>query len=274
MNDLKTDSPMNPESTALTITILGSGTSSGVPVIACDCEVCRSSNPRNRRLRSSALVDVRGVKILIDTGPDLRQQCLENDIRRIDAVLYTHEHADHIFGCDDLRIFNFIQKQEIPAFGHARTIGHLKKVYSYFTNPFQNGGGVPKVDFHEISEAFNFQGILIEPIPVWHGKLEIFGYRIGSFAYINDCSAIPDRSLERLKGLKALILDALRYSPHPTHFNLDEAVQVAQQLGAERTFFTHITHDVDHSEANGKLPNGMELVFDGLQIAIDLSSHP
>ncbi|HQQ00665.1 MAG TPA: MBL fold metallo-hydrolase [bacterium] len=260
---------MPPQPANMRITVLGSGTSSGVPVIACDCEVCRSSDPHNRRLRSSALVEVDAIKILIDTGPDLRQQCLENDIRRIDAVLYTHEHADHIFGCDDLRILNFVQGQEIPAFGHSRTISHLRKVYSYFTNPFQNGGGIPKVAFHEVSEAFTFHGILIEPIPVWHGKLEIYGYRIGPFAYVNDCSGIPDRSLERLKGLKVLILDALRYRSHPTHFNLEEAVQTAQMLGAERTFFTHMTHDVDHRKANADLPEGMELAFDRLQIDID-----
>ncbi|MFH1737413.1 MAG: MBL fold metallo-hydrolase, partial [bacterium] len=232
-------------SNGLRVTVLGSGTSSGVPVIGCDCGVCRSDNPRNRRLRSSILVETNGINLLIDTTPDLRQQCLQNNIRRIDAVLYTHEHADHIFGCDDLRAFNFLQGANIPAYGHERTIARLRTVFAYFTNPIQLGGGIPQVTFEAIREPFSFRDVQIEPIPVWHGKMEVFGYRIGPFAYVNDCSSIPESSLERLRGLRVLILDALRHTPHSTHFSLQEAVEIARQLNVERTFFTHMTHKID-----------------------------
>ncbi len=250
------------------VTVLGSGTSSGVPVIGCDCPVCTSADPRNKRLRSSVLVEANGVNLLIDTPPDLREQCLRYNVRRVDAVLYTHEHADHILGCDDLRSFNFIQRCPITAYGNERTVDRLKTIFAYFTNPLQRGGGIPKVEFQKVHEPFDAAGVCVTPIPVWHGKLEVYGYRIGSFAYINDCNKIPDASMERLRDLKILILDGLRIKPHSTHFNLDQAIQKARELNPEQVFFTHLTHDIDHGKISRELPPGMALAYDGLLVEL------
>ena len=252
----------------LRITVLGSGTSSGVPIIGCDCPVCRSENPRNKRLRSSALLETDKINILIDTPPDLRQQCLRYKVRQVDAVLYTHEHADHILGCDDLRSFNFLQGCSIPAYGNERTVSWLQTIFAYFTNPVQRGGGVPKVEFHVVREPFDVCGVRVVPIPVWHGKLEVYGYRIGPFAYVNDCNYIPPESMEALRGLEVLILDALRIQPHSTHFNLEQAVETARELKVPRVFFTHLTHDIEHEAISRELPQGMRLAYDGLVIDV------
>ena len=247
------------------VTVLGSGTSTGVPVVGCSCAVCLSGKPRNQRLRPSVLLEEAGITILIDTSTDLRQQCLRAGVQRIDAVLYTHAHADHILGLDDLRPFNFKQG-DIPCYGSARTFSGLCQTFSYvFDGKPSDGGGKPQLVPQEIEVGpFSVFGLAFEAIPLAHGSLEVFAYRRGGFAYATDCHYIADSSLDRLMGLDVLILDALRYRPHPTHFTLEEAIGVATRLGARQTYFTHISHDLDHDDLALPLPPGMELAYDGL----------
>lgn len=258
---------------ALRITVLGSGTSHGVPAIGCDCPVCTSTNPKNRRRRACMLVECDDAHVLIDTPPDLRDAALTFNVRRVDAVLYTHEHADHIFGCDDLRPFNYLNGgKNIPAYGHPRTMQRLCRVFDYFVNPMQQGGGVPQVEFHEIHGPVTIGSIRAEPLILYHGILEIFGYRIGNFAYLNDTNHIPEKTFQRLEELDVLFLDALRRRPHETHFTVDEAVETAYRIGARQTYFVHMAHDLDHDETNATLPPGMELAYDGLVVEIRYES--
>ncbi len=249
----------------MTVQILGSGTSMGVPVAGCDCPVCRSPNPKDKRLRTSAYIRVDEVEILIDTSIDYRQQMLRAGIRRLDAVLYTHHHVDHILGMDDLRSFNFLNHTTIPLYATAETIRHLKRVFRYAFDGKACASAVPQLTLHEIDErVFYVKGVEVIPIPLYHGELPILGFRIGDFAYCTDASKIPEASYERLKNLKVLILNALRYKPHPTHFNIDQAVEEARKIGAEQTYLTHLSHKVLHDEAEARLPEGIHLAFDGL----------
>lgn len=252
------------------LTILGCGTSTGVPLIHCSCEVCRSKNPKNHRLRASIWIQVRGKSFLIDTATDLRQQALRAKIPKVDAVLYTHPHTDHIAGIDELRSFNFVQKSRIPLYGNAWTYEELKHRFSYIFNPGPiEGGGIPQLDFH----LFDPQAPLLEaagekiiPIPVSHGSKECIGYRIDSVAYLTDCSYIPPTSLERMKGLSVLILDCLRIKPHGTHLNLDQAIEVISKLKPKRTFLTHLGHEFDYVKSRKLLPKGVAFAYDGLTI--------
>lgn len=256
----------------LRVTVLGSGTSSGIPAIGCDCAVCTSTNPKNKRRRSGLRVEQGRTSILIDTPPDLRDAALEYNIRQVDGVLFTHEHADHIFGCDDLRPFNYLNGgKNIPAYGHPRAIEVLKQVFAYFDNPVQRGGGVPKVEFEAIQGPVRIGDIRAEPLVILHGKLEVYGYRIGRFAYLNDTNQIPEETLPRLEGLEVLLLDALRHRPHETHYTIEAAVEAAQRIAAKQTYFVHMTHDLDHDETNATLPPGIELAYDGLVIEIDIA---
>lgn len=263
--------------------MLGSGTSTGVPVIGCRCPVCTSDDPRNRRLRCALRLEVRGSGgggldgdgsggervVLVDTPPDLRQQALDHGIDRVDAVLYTHAHADHIYGLDDLRIFNFRQEGTIPCYGSAPTLAALQRAFAYvFDGSAEEGGGKPRLELIEIREPFCLAGRRIQPIPVDHGSMEVFGYRIGRFAYVTDCKRIPDASREVLKGLEVLILGALRYRPHATHLHVEAAIELAQDLGAKRTIFTHLSHEVDHTSLKVPLPSGIELGYDGLTFEV------
>jgi phosphoribosyl 1,2-cyclic phosphate phosphodiesterase len=250
------------------ITMLGSGTSTGVPVVGCDCVVCTSEDPRNRRLRPGIKLDLPGGTIVVDTSPDFREQALRHDIRHVDAVLYTHPHADHVFGLDDLRVYNFRQGATIPCFGSATTIARLRQIFSYVFEEGQEGGGKPRLDLRTVAGPFELLGETIVPVPVWHGTMPVHGYRIGSFALVTDVNRIPDESFELLEGVELLVLSALRYRPHPTHFSIDEAVEVAARIGAGRTFFTHIAHEVDHGALLRELPAGVELGYDGLVVEL------
>ncbi len=256
---------------SLRITILGCGTSTGVPMVGCDCGVCRSDDPKNDRMRSGlriAFGDPERV-LIVDTSADFRRQCLRFDIRRVDAVLFTHAHADHIFGLDDLRPFNFYQKADIDCFGSSQTLEALKRSFSYiFDGKVAEGGGKPRLRLRPVAEPFGTLGLHIDPIPVLHGSLEVFAYRIGRFAYVTDTHEIPEASMTKLDGVETLILDALRYRPHPTHFSVQEAIQVATRIGAKRTIFTHLNHEIDYHAPEIELPAGMELAYDGLSFDV------
>jgi phosphoribosyl 1,2-cyclic phosphate phosphodiesterase len=253
------------------LTILGSGTSSGVPLIGCTCAVCRSRNPKNKRLRASAWLQTRGKSILIDSSVDFRQQALRAKIRRLDAVLYTHPHADHVYGIDDLRAYNFLQNQEIPIYGNAWTISALEKNFSYIfqrTVPYE-GGAIARLDPHLFSTdqaELNICGVPITPISLPHGKQETVGYRTKSLAYITDCHEVPAAARDRLRDLDVLVLDCVRLRPHGTHLHLEGALEIVSELRPKKTFLTHLGHDFDHSKSNKKLPKGVALAYDGQKI--------
>ena len=254
------------------LVFLGCGTSTGVPVIGCRCETCSSSDRRNKRTRSSVLVECGDKNILIDTSTDLRAQALATGVERIDAVLYTHYHADHVHGIDDLRSFNRIQNEEpIPCYGDASTIDSLKNSFDYIfsvkkgSNKFS--GWKPNLTANHISGPFELFGEQVTPVKIMHGKSEILGFRIGAMAYLTDCSAIPPESMELIKGVKVLILGALRNSPHPTHFSIPEAIEASREVSsAERTILTHLGHSVNYLTTGPELPEGIELAHDGLVI--------
>lgn len=268
----------SPDFGELRVTVLGCGTSTGVPQVGCDCAVCTSPEPKNKRRRSGLHVawqDAEGAwrGLLVDTSQDLRAQCLSFNIRRVDAVLYTHAHADHIYGLDDLRVFNFIQGVEIPCFGSAETLGGLRQTFPYvFDGQAPEGGGKPRLRLIEVAAEqtpeFQASGLAIRAIPVWHGSMPVYGYRMGDFAYVTDVNHIPEASLEALRGTRVLILGALRYRPHPTHFSFDQAIEMAARIGAERTYLTHMSHDVDYNAPAMELPPGVEPAYDGLSFSI------
>jgi phosphoribosyl 1,2-cyclic phosphate phosphodiesterase len=252
----------------LRVTVLGSGTSTGVPVIGCRCSVCTSTDPRNRRLRPGLRLELEGGVALVDAPTDLRQQALRFGLDRVDAVVFTHAHADHVFGLDDLRIFNFRQRVAIPCYGSAATLAALRRMFAYAFEDGQEGGGKPRLELVEVSGPFRLLGREVVPVPVLHGDLPVLGYRLGGFAYVTDCNFIPESSMQLLSGLEVLILDALRYRPHSTHFSVAEAIAVARRLGARRTYFTHMTHEVDHSAPAAELPPGVEFGYDGLVLDV------
>jgi phosphoribosyl 1,2-cyclic phosphate phosphodiesterase len=252
----------------LEITLLGTGTSTGVPVIGCRCSVCTSGDPRNRRLRPGARIEVGGRVILLDAPVDLRQQALRYGLERVDAVLFTHAHADHVFGLDELRIFNFRQGQAIPCYGSRETLSTLRRIYAYAFEEGQEGGGKPRLELMEITGPFDLEGLRVVPVPVLHGQMPVYGFRFGPFAYVTDVSFIPQESFELLAGVEVLVLGALRYRPHSTHFNIPEAVAAAQRIGARRTILTHIAHEVDHGAQEVPLPRGVELGVDGLDLVV------
>ncbi|MBM3279579.1 MAG: MBL fold metallo-hydrolase [Candidatus Handelsmanbacteria bacterium] len=251
-------------------TLLGTGTSSGVPRIACDCAVCLSSDPRNKRLRCSLLVEGSGGNILVDTTPDLRLQSLRQGLRRVDAVLFTHPHVDHLYGLDELRSFCFGRSAPIPCYGDEGTLGRIRHVFDYAFKPVYQGmtESVPQLSLNSIAGPFELCGCPVEPLTVHHGRLPILAYRFGSFAYVTDCNAIPPASLGRLRGLEVLVLDALRHNNHPTHFTVAQALEVVAELRPRRAYLTHIAHDLDHEKTNAALPAGVELAYDGLSFEV------
>ena len=257
------------------MTFLGTGTSHGIPMIGCACDVCRSADPRDRRLRPSIYIDVPGrASLLVDTSTDLRQQALTHGIGRVDAILFTHGHADHVMGLDEVRRFNVMQDGPIPCYANAPTWETLTRSFYYiFDGMPRLGGGVPKLVAHEVAGPFTACGIRVVPVPIWHGRMPILGFRSGRFAYLTDCNALPDESWSLLTGLDTLVLDALRYKPHTTHFTVDEAIVVAQRIGARQTWFTHMTHDISHADLSGRLPAGISLAYDGLvlDVAVDVA---
>ena len=259
---------------SLRVTLLGSGTSTGIPVIGCTCRVCRSTDPRDTRSRCACHIQANGLSLMIDTGPDFRQQALLEGIRHVDAVLYTHHHFDHVAGLDDLRPFFFDNKKPIPCFARANVAAVLRERFDYI---FKDGTypGLPRLKLCEVEGPFVVESryeaeasLVVTPIEVKHGSLPMYGYRIGRFAYLTDTNHLPEASFDLLHGLEVLILDALRTEPHPTHFSFDEAVAVARRIGARQTYFIHMTHSVLHAEIDALLPNGIALGYDGLSFEI------
>lgn len=249
------------------LVILGCGTSTGVPVIGCHCEICSSSVRQNKRTRSSVLIQTVSKNILIDTTTDLRAQALANGLERVDAVLYTHAHADHIHGIDDLRAFNLAAgNRAIPCFGSPETMGRIKRIFEYIFRKDGKDGWKPNLTTTEISGPFDLFDTTVVPIEIMHGAAAIFGYRIGKFAYLTDCSAIPQASVEKLRGIDVLILGALRQKPHPTHFSIDQAIEASKTIGPRRTIFTHMGHNLDYTKDNQTLPEGFALAYDGMVI--------
>ncbi len=250
--------------------ILGSGTSHGIPMIGCNCPVCTSDDPHDRRTRPSAAVRYGGHTVLIDTPPELRLQCVAQGIDRADAVLFTHAHADHVTGLDDLRRFNWLQQGDVQAYATADTVAVIQRMFAYiFVDDPDYPSHKPSLRMHAIGEApFELLGRQVTPIPLMHGPLPVLGFRFGNVAYCTDCNFIPKESLARLDGLEVLILDGLRKRPHPTHFNLEQAVEMAERIGAGRTYFTHIAHELGHAETNATLPAGMALAHDGLRLEV------
>ncbi|MBI4886946.1 MAG: MBL fold metallo-hydrolase [Acidobacteria bacterium] len=248
------------------ITFLGTGTSSGVPAIGCACAVCRSTDPRDRRLRPSIYVEVPGrAALLVDTSPDLRQQALAYGVTRVDAVLFTHTHADHILGLDEIRRFNAMQQGAIPCYATPAAWDDLRRTFHYvFDGVPRLGGGVPKIEAHVIDGAFDVAGVRVVPVPLLHGTTPILGFRFGGFAYLTDCSAIPDASWPLVAGVDTLVIDGLRDKKHSTHFTVGEAIEAIARIAPRRAYLTHMAHDLGHAETNARLPAGVELAYDGL----------
>jgi phosphoribosyl 1,2-cyclic phosphate phosphodiesterase len=238
-------------------------------MIGCRCDTCRSSDPRDRRSRPSILFEMGGgVRVLVDTTPDLRSQALAYDLNRVDAILFTHCHADHVMGLDEVRRFNVLQQAAIPCYGDSRTLKELRRTFAYIFDSADEGGGIPRIHLYPVGGPFSVGGQTFTPVPLWHGRREILGFRVRDFAYLTDCSGIPDRSWAMLEGLDTLAIDALRHRPHPTHFTVEQAIAVSARLGVRRTWLTHICHDLPHAATNASLPDGVEMAHDGLVIEI------
>jgi len=256
------------------LVFLGTGTSHGVPMIGCGCQTCTSTNPGNQRTRCGVVLGLAGGNLLIDTPPELRLQLVRERIGLIHAVAYTHAHADHLFGLDDLRIFPRYLGHALPIFCREEVEETIRRTFSYAFDPKNQefpAGGVPKLVFQRIDAApFDALGARVTPIRLLHGPAPVLGFRVGDVAYCTDTREIPPESMELLQGLEVLILDGLRHEPHPTHLSIDEAIEVARRLAPNRTFFTHVSHRLEHEETNRALPPGMALAYDGLRIPLRL----
>lgn len=250
------------------ITVLGSGTSQGIPLIGCTCKVCCSLDFRDKRLRTSILVETRETQVLVDAGPDFRQQMLRHRVNRLNALLLTHEHKDHVAGLDDIRAFNFLTRQAMPVYGEQRVLDHLKVEFAYAFAE-KKYPGVPQLNLNEIGgyQPFEIGDLAITPIPVMHARLPVLGFRFGPFTYITDANFISDASLKLIEGSEVLILNALQKEPHISHFTLEEAIGLVEKLNIPKVYFTHISHKMGrHAEVNKELPKGIELAWDGLEI--------
>ena len=254
---------------SLEVTFLGTGTSQGVPVIACHCRVCRSEDKRDARLRSSILIKSNNTQIVVDTGPDFRQQMLNANQNNLDAVLFTHEHKDHVAGLDDVRAFNYVQRNHMEVFCIDRVATALKREFHYVFSG-DNYPGIPRINLNLIeNKPFKIKDVEIIPIEVFHYKMPVFGYRVGDFTYITDAKTIPEKEKEKIKGSKVIVLNALRRHDHISHFTLDEAVEMMKELNPEKGYFTHISHYLgSHEEVSRELPDNMELAYDGLTIRL------
>jgi len=254
------------------ITVFGTGTSQGIPVIGCTCSVCVSEDDRDQRLRSSVMISAGEARLLIDVGPDFRQQMLHNGFDRLDAILLTHEHNDHISGLDDVRPLNFRQKSDIPIFGLPRVLAAVKRRFDYVFDPDYEYPGLPRLEMVALTPGkTEIAGVPVEVIHVLHGPLDILGFRIGKFCYITDAKTIPPDQMPRLRGLDTLIINALHRKVHFSHLNLSEALDMAAAIGATRTFFTHLSHDMGrHADVEGDLPDGVSLAYDGLSLSVPL----
>jgi phosphoribosyl 1,2-cyclic phosphate phosphodiesterase len=253
----------------LKVTFLGTGTSQGVPVIGCTCEVCKSLDYRDKRLRSSILVEIEHQSIVVDTGPDFRQQMLRENVTRIDAVIFTHAHRDHTAGLDDVRAYNFMQRMDMPVYGTQPVLDQLRVEYAYaFAREYYPG--IPRLDLQLIDgKDFSLNGITITPLPVLHLKMPVLGFRFGNFSYITDANYIPDETIEKLQDTDVLVLNALQRDPHISHFNLDEAIKMVDRIKPKKTYFTHISHKLGtHARVSDELPEHIELGYDGLKISL------
>jgi phosphoribosyl 1,2-cyclic phosphate phosphodiesterase len=254
-----------------TLTVLGSGTSMGVPTIGCDCAVCRSSDPRDRRTRPSVMISFNGHHVLIDTTPDFREQALREKITAVDAVLYTHTHADHILGIDDLRPLSFAHKPgRLPLYADPAAAEFLRNMFRYIFDADYKFGGLPQVELKTIDGPVELFGTRFEPVTVIHGETPILAFRFGSAAYLTDHSDVPPDSLDRLRNLDILFLDALRYKPHPTHSTVEQALRIVNEVKPKRAFFTHICHDLSHAATDSSLPPGVRLAYDGMKLEFEI----
>ena len=254
----------------MTITFLGTGTSQGVPVIACECPVCLSADKKDKRLRSSIMIEIDGKTLVVDTGPDFRYQMLREKVKHLDAILYTHEHKDHIAGLDDIRAFNYRQKAAIPIYASQRVIKALQREFYYIFDSFSYPG-IPQVHIHEITnDAFVIgEHIEIKPIEVQHFKLPVMGFRINDFTYITDAKTVDDAEFKKIIGTKVLVINALQREKHISHFTLSEAISFARKVNAKQTYFTHISHLLGkHSDVSKELPEGIFLAYDGLKLTL------
>jgi phosphoribosyl 1,2-cyclic phosphate phosphodiesterase len=253
----------------LKITFLGTGTSQGVPVIGCRCEVCQSLDFRNKRLRTSIHVEINGKSFVVDTGPDFRQQMLRENVQRLDAVLFTHAHRDHTAGLDDVRAYNFMQNSDMPVYGRQEVLEQLKMEFAY---AFAKDAypGLPRITLNQIDDRpFEIDGVRIVPLPVMHLHLPVLGFRFGNFSYITDANIIPEETLDRLKGTEVLVLNALQIEPHVSHFNLEGALRMVERIQPAKTYLIHISHKLGlHSQVEKKLPSGVHLAYDGLQLDV------
>jgi phosphoribosyl 1,2-cyclic phosphate phosphodiesterase len=252
------------------LTVLGSGTSMGVPTIGCDCAVCHSSDPHDRRTRPSILVEYGGKTVLIDTTPDFREQALREGVRQLDAVLYTHAHADHILGLDDVRPLSFHRPEKIPLYARPEAAELLRRVFRYIFDADYKFGSLAQVELHLIDGPVDLFGVRFEPVKVLHGDAEIIGYRFGQAAYLTDFSEIPEESFSQLQDLDILFLDALRYKPHPTHSTVENSLRIVDRVKPKRGFFTHICHDLPHEETNKTLPPHVRLSYDGMKLEFEI----
>ena len=247
---------------------LGTGTSTGVPILGCQCAVCQSPDPHDKRTRPSILLEYDGRVVVIDTTPDFRAQALREKLTRLDAVVYTHWHADHILGLDDTRIYYFRQQVPIPIYAEARCMATIRSTFAYIFEGKYEFGGVGKLDPHLIEGPFDLWGLKMTPVTVMHGNAPIFGYRFRDVAYVTDVSEIPPSSMPLLEGLDLLILDALRHKPHPTHLSLTQAVAMVERIKPKRALFTHMAHELGHEQTNASLPPHVQLAYDGLRVEL------
>jgi phosphoribosyl 1,2-cyclic phosphate phosphodiesterase len=254
-----------------TLTVLGSGTSMGVPTIGCDCAVCSSADPRDRRTRPSVLVSYNRHHVIIDTTPDFREQALREKITRLDAVLYTHTHADHILGLDDVRPLSYAHRPgKMPLYAEPHAGEYLRQMFRYVFDADYKFGGLPLVELKPIDGRIELFGARFDPVTIIHGETPILGFRFGSAAYLTDHSDVPAASLEQLRGLDILFLDALRYTPHPTHSTVDKSLKIVDQVKPKRAFFTHICHDLAHEATNATLPPNVRLAYDGMKLEFEI----
>jgi phosphoribosyl 1,2-cyclic phosphate phosphodiesterase len=253
------------------LTVLGSGTSMGVPTIGCTCAVCHSTDPHDRRTRPSIMLEYEGRCVLIDTTPDFREQAIRERITRIDAIIYTHAHADHILGLDDVRPLSFHSPDKIPLYAYDATAEAVQNVFRYIFDANYKYGGIARVEMKTINGSLDLFGAQFEPVKVIHGDTEIHGFRFGSAAYLTDFSEIPPASMERLRNLDILFLDALRHRPHPTHSSVSNSLRLVEELKPKRAFFTHISHDLPHEATNKTFPEHVRLAHDGLKLEFEIA---